>query len=135
MKRKYDRAFKEEVMVWRLATGSTLKETGEHFDVSASTIGTWNRKIQVNIGQVEPEMEVPQDVAAGGAFDKILEGTLQMNGMVLCWGGGSTPSRMLQVSEKYQVNAFHKMIIFLCDGRSKLTMLRTADNDSIMFTF
>ena len=24
------------------------------------------------------------------------------------------------------------MIIFLCDGRSKLTMLRTADNDSIL---
>ena len=59
MKRKYDRAFKEEVMAWRLSTGSTLKETSLHFDVPASTIGDWNRKIQVNIGQVEPEMVEP----------------------------------------------------------------------------
>ena len=60
MKRKYDRAFKEEVLAWRLATGSTLKETSTHFDVPPSTIGTWNSKIQVNIGQVEPaEMVEP----------------------------------------------------------------------------
>ena len=68
MKRKYDRAFKEEVLAWRLATSSTLKETREHFDIPASTIGSWSSKIQVNIGQVEPEMvdpvlvdEQPQD--------------------------------------------------------------------------
>ena len=60
MKRKYPKAFKEEVLAWRLATGSTLKETSTHFDVPPSTIGTWNSKIQVNIGQVEPaEMVEP----------------------------------------------------------------------------
>ena len=57
-------------MAWRLATGSTLKETGEHFDVPASTIGTWNRKIQVNIGQVEPEIAVDEQLQGGeGVFE------------------------------------------------------------------
>ena len=89
MKRKYDRAFKEEVMAWRLATGSTLKETGEHFDVPASTIGTWNRKIQVNIGQVEPEMvdpvlvdEQPQD--GDQAQAQVTHDTTQICCMYVC---------------------------------------------------
>ena len=59
MKRKYTKAQKEEVVAWCHATGSTLKEAGEHFGIPASTIGSWCGKIQVNIGQVEPEMVEP----------------------------------------------------------------------------
>ena len=70
MKRKYDRAFKEEVLAWRLATSSTLKETGEHFGIPVSTIGTWSSKIQVNIGQVEPEVAVDEQPQGGeGVFE------------------------------------------------------------------
>ena len=75
MKRKYPKAFKEEVLAWRLATSSTLKETGEHFDVPASTIGSWSSKIQVNIGQVEPaEMVEPvlvDEQPQGGDRDQV----------------------------------------------------------------
>ena len=70
MKRKYTKAKKEEVLAWRLATGSTMKETGEHFDIPASTIGSWSSKIQVNIGQVEPEIAVDEQPLGGeGVFE------------------------------------------------------------------
>ena len=89
MKRKYDRAFKEEVLAWRLATSSTLKETGEHFAIPASTIGSWSSKIQVNIGQVEPEMvdpvlvdEQPQD--GDQAQAQVTHDTTQICCMYIC---------------------------------------------------
>ena len=60
MKRKYTKAQKEEVVAWCHATGSKLKEVDEHFGIPASTIGSWCGKIQVNIGQVEPEIAVDE---------------------------------------------------------------------------
>ena len=55
---------------WRHATGSTLKETGEHFDIPASTIGSWSSKIQVNIGTVEPEIALDEQPLGGeGVFE------------------------------------------------------------------
>ena len=61
MKRKYTKAQKEEVVAWCHATGSKLKEADEHFGIPASTIGSWCGKIQVNIGQVEPEIAVDEN--------------------------------------------------------------------------
>ena len=57
-------------MAWCHATGSTLKEAGEHFGIPASTIGSWCGKIQVNIGQVEPEIAVDEQPQGGeGVFE------------------------------------------------------------------
>tara|TARA_R110002072_G_scaffold20333_1_gene74019 strand:+ start:119 stop:478 length:360 start_codon:yes stop_codon:yes gene_type:complete len=53
-KPNYSEQFKQEVLAYQASTGTSTKQTAEHFDVSANSIRDWRKRAKAPLGAPQP---------------------------------------------------------------------------------